>query len=345
MNALPLATWLLFACGPPDADGDGVDNSRERALGLDPFDVDSDRDGLEDGDELAAGTDPLDPDTDDDAILDGNEAAAGTDPLDPDTDDDGLTDGDELVAGSDPLDPDTDGDGLGDGDEVAYGADPTVVDSDGDTYSDFHEVVEKTDPSDPNNRIYTGYWPYVYDKDGLNAPVVDVTTPVDDQGSFLVLGEPFARISGIDQHRERVDLYDFYDPDGTPVVLHMVAMWHTHSHDVGGWLEGQGADHAFEERHSGVRRAVDRGDLRWVTIIAEGWSLDTGDPQEAADWHDLYPLADSLVITDELGNLRLYTGVQAWPHLLLLEGDLTVAALPGDAGFNDVLDALSERFP
>jgi len=137
---------------PPDADGDGLTDMEEAALGTDPTDPDTDSDGVGDLQEFegpdetpATGdeTDPLDSDTDDDGLADG--AELDTDPLRADTDGDGLPDGLESGVAvalegvnslggvptegtafwavldadpssvTDPLNPDTDGDGIPDG--------------------------------------------------------------------------------------------------------------------------------------------------------------------------------------------------------------------------------------
>ncbi|QLH80895.1 VWA domain-containing protein [Halosimplex pelagicum] len=70
--------------GVPDPaeqlDADGLNNSREQALGTHPRLNDTDFDGLRDDHELANGTDPLDPDTDGDGVPDGKEMRFGTDP-------------------------------------------------------------------------------------------------------------------------------------------------------------------------------------------------------------------------------------------------------------------------
>ncbi|MCD8107920.1 MAG: VWA domain-containing protein [Oscillospiraceae bacterium] len=65
-----------------DADGDGLTNGEEEALGLNPICRDSDYDGLSDYDELYVyGTDPLNDDTDGDGVNDGTEVSVGSNPL------------------------------------------------------------------------------------------------------------------------------------------------------------------------------------------------------------------------------------------------------------------------
>ena len=139
---------------PPDADGDGLSDVTEGALGTDPNNPDTDGDGLLDGDEVFLHlTDPLDPDTDGDTLLDGEEVNIhGSDPLDPDTDGDTLPDGDEVnIHGTDPTDADTDGDFLDDADELnVHNTDPTDADTDGGGVDDGIEVLFNfTDPLDP----------------------------------------------------------------------------------------------------------------------------------------------------------------------------------------------------
>lgn len=104
-----------------DADGDGLTNGEEAALGTDPDNADTDGDGRDDGDEVGATdfpSNPLDPDSDDDGLGDLEEEARDweTDAFDPDTDDDDrLSDGDEVhTHGTHPHLPDTDDDRLSD---------------------------------------------------------------------------------------------------------------------------------------------------------------------------------------------------------------------------------------
>ncbi len=148
-----------------DWDGDGLINSWEWRLGLNPNDPDTDNDGIPDGNEdadgdgltnlqeiVTYGTDPLDWDTDDDGLGDGWEAQYGLNPRDTDTDNDGILDPDEdpdgdgltnlqeQAKGTNPLDPDSDDDGLTDGDEVSRGTDPLDPDSDNDGLTDGQEV-------------------------------------------------------------------------------------------------------------------------------------------------------------------------------------------------------------
>ena len=90
-----------------DRDGDGLPDTLEMALGLDPNNPDTDGDGILDGDEdldqdgltniqeFAIGHNPGLADSDGDGVLDGDE----------DSDRDGWVDGIEVATMSDPLDP------------------------------------------------------------------------------------------------------------------------------------------------------------------------------------------------------------------------------------------------
>lgn len=144
---------LTALSGTGDADGDGLTNEREAALGTDPLKPDSDGDKLLDREEVEThSTNPLDPDTDDDKLSDGDEIQTHkTDPRNPDMDGDGRVDGDEIAGGSDPRNPDTDGDGLRDGDEIKLEVDPRNPDSDGDGLKDGQENANCPRPRVPDS--------------------------------------------------------------------------------------------------------------------------------------------------------------------------------------------------
>ena len=137
-----------------DADGDGLSDGEEVALGTSPRFADTDRDGMPDGWEVENGLDPLSAegdngasgDPDGDGLGNRDEFVRGTDPRVADTDGDGLSDGDEVLCKADPLVADTDGDGLSDGDEVALGTSPTKTDTDGDWMTDAWEAANGLDP-------------------------------------------------------------------------------------------------------------------------------------------------------------------------------------------------------
>ena len=137
-----------------DADGDGLSDAEEEALGTDPTLADSDVDGLPDGAEKRGGTDPTSGDTDSDGLGDGEEdknkdgkvEAGETDPQKADTDGGGVNDGAEVKYGMDPLKKGDDNPDLilkaagattdvkdGDADGVADGADKCPATASGET--------------------------------------------------------------------------------------------------------------------------------------------------------------------------------------------------------------------
>ena len=92
-----------------DTDGDGIPDSAEIQLGMDPRNPvdaqeDFDRDGLINLREYQLGTDIRKADTDGDGLNDGDEVARGTNPLLADSDGDLIPDGVEVTTNTNPLD-------------------------------------------------------------------------------------------------------------------------------------------------------------------------------------------------------------------------------------------------
>jgi len=127
----------FFVIAGPDSDQDGVPDSVELLLGLDPHNPDSDGNGVPDGLE----------DFDNDGLPNAYEVLLGTDPTKPDTNGNGIKDGDE----------DFDGDGLTNRQEFLFGTNPVLADSDGDGWNDEAEVTAGTDPLDPNSMPAAGF--------------------------------------------------------------------------------------------------------------------------------------------------------------------------------------------
>ena len=178
---------LIISAGFLDVDGDGLPDTWEQAVGLDPANVDSDGDTIPDAVEVGDIESPfdtdadeiidaLDDDSDGDGVEDAEEAGDGDIETDPaDTDEDGTpdyrdddSDGDQVrddtdncrVAANpdqsdldadgfgDDCDDDRDGDGLDNEIELILGLDPSNPDTDGDGIPDFTEVVDADSPAD-----------------------------------------------------------------------------------------------------------------------------------------------------------------------------------------------------
>ncbi|MEZ4317583.1 MAG: hypothetical protein R3F61_08760 [Myxococcota bacterium] len=253
-----------------------------------------------------------------------------------DSDLDGLDDAEEKALGTDPANPDTDGDGLVDGAEVARSTDPLAPDTDGDGYTDRDEVHEGTDPLDPESRIYTGGWPYVFDKSGIPS----------DSGSFLAVGATFVRMQLVDAHGEIVDLYDFYNAD-RPVVIDVSAEWCPPCQDLSAWIAGNDPESGYGSVWGAGPQRIADGEVYWLTLMAEDVQGRPPDPELAERWESAFPSDDTVVVlSDEPQLSKDYAGVVSWPSLFLLEPDLTLSASipnPEDGSVVPVLEELRRR--
>ncbi|MHA1684150.1 MAG: caspase family protein [Promethearchaeota archaeon] len=146
--------WGANVSASLDSDSDGLVDSDEVGLSMNPWNPDTDGDNISDDDELTYGFDPLVNDSETDYDFDGiptlYEIDNGLNPtvsnIGVDTDGDGADDPVEYTMGSDPNNVDTDGDGLQDGHECDIGTDPCESDTDGDGFDDGKEEKAGTDP-------------------------------------------------------------------------------------------------------------------------------------------------------------------------------------------------------
>ena len=261
-----------------------------------------------------------------------------------DADGDGLTDAEEAELGTDPADPDTDDDGLSDGEEVNETlTDPLLVDTDGDTYRDPDEIHVGTSPTNPQDRIYTGYWPYNPRRD-------DLFDPGFSDSVYVPVGSTFGRFRGMDRFGEDVDLYDFMSQDRLVVIDGAAALAGcAPCKAVSQWLAG-GADSAqLEPRFGEVRAAIDAGEISWITVLVYGAAIRTPSTlDDVVNWHRSYPNDRIPVLTDSDGVLadavnridNVPPGKLLFPYYTLLDSSRNVV-FRGET--EDLLQELKDR--
>ena len=124
--------WQFYVLGGADSDHDGIPDSVEIALGLNPSNPSTYNDGILDGNRDLNG----------DGLRVSWKIRYGYDPLKHDSFNDGILDKDR----------DPDADGLTNLQEQNYGTDPFKIDTDGDGWSDDAEITVGSNPLDPNSR-------------------------------------------------------------------------------------------------------------------------------------------------------------------------------------------------
>jgi len=226
---------------------------------------------------------------------------------------------------------DSDGDGLSDQYELSIGTDPNLMDTDGDTYLDPWELTEGTDPTDPHSRIYQGYWPYNPDKDlmpGTSAPTAE-------------LGAPFQRLQLVDQYGDTVDLYDFAYAGGVPVVIMTTTTWVSPGQTMSKWITGM--DSSWNDYWPSVPRAVEAGELLWITVLVEDGLGGSPDEATCADYDATYPHDLIPVLADGEAVFVDYVQLNFWPHLILLD-EAFVVEMTTVGSYEPILDELENRF-
>ncbi|MBK1833263.1 hypothetical protein [Roseibacillus ishigakijimensis] len=219
--------------GMGDPDSDGLNNSTEYSLGLDPNDEDSDDDGLSDGVEVnEEGTNPLLADTDGDGLSDGGEVSGGlTDPKLADTDSDGVDDGID----GEPANPnnDDDGDGL-----------TNVQETEG-TLNPYLSGALGPPPGDPTN-------PLAMDSDGDG--LADRTEIEDSNGSVT---DPNRVDTDVDGIQDAIEIESNSDPvSAESVPVFASVNWSAEVFDAASDLSNEGALE-FAENYNGSDLTVD----------------------------------------------------------------------------------------
>ena len=235
---------------------------------------------------------------------------------------------------------DSDNDGLTDEEEAALGTDPNKKDTDGDIYWDSWEVTEGTDPLDPEDRIYTGYWPYNPDKDDL------------DPGGWNVIGKfkdsRFPRDQFLDQNGEFVDNYDFSEypsatnPEGTYIIVDLSAVWCGPCHTVADWI-AKGNNPDLEAAYPTIRAKVHEGRVFWHTYLIEDASGNPPALSDSQNWAAQHPDPYVPVFVDEAQRTNIAYGVGSIPHFFITGPDMLLEYFPpaGESGYEtlSIIDA------
>jgi hypothetical protein len=293
--------------------------------------------GLDGSGDGGDGADDGGDDGTDDGADDGSSGDGSDDGGDDGSGDDGET--------TEPADPDSDGDGLPDSEEEELGTDPNKKDTDEDSYWDPWEINEGTDPLNYDSRIYTGFWPYNPNKDDLH------------QGTWgesgKSKGDPFPRISLIDQHGESLDFYDLSqfgknESEGHPgawIIIDISAMWCGPCNNIAQWLAYNSGPEAatLNAEFPTIRDKVHSGTFLWVTTLYEDSNSQQADAADVAAWANQYDDPWIPVLVDDGKQIAMRYGSEYIPFFFLVHPEMFTEYWNED-GFA-TLAAIEEHWP
>lgn len=287
-----------------DIDSDGLLNSEEIALGMNPYSPDSDEDGVLDFEEVRTfKSNPLATDSDLDGLGDAEEAYnLRTDLLKTDSDDDGLSDFDEVrLYKTNPVLKDSDGDNLADAAEFQKGANPMSGDTDGDGVSDF----------DDNCPTFFG----LREKDGCPDPApsiadaANVTVNFNGEGKDIVIHDTVYVFREMKNIREN----ESYTPYGinfeagksvireeSEIILDDVARWLKNSPEI--TVEVRGHTDADGPEEYNAKLAEARADAVRVYLMSQGIN---GDRLEVKGFGEYQPVASNGAVKGKARNRRI----------------------------------------
>ncbi len=84
------------------------------------------------------------------------------------------------------------------------------------------------------------------------------------------------------------------------------------------------------------------GDLVWITVLAENYYGQAPTAEETNDWFKDHRNAKIPVLGPADDDILSHVGLRSWPHVVVLNGDLTVAFVPGeDEDFSTSFDFIA----
>lgn len=255
---------------------------------------------------------------------------------DQDTDGDGLMDSEESTFGTDPAVADSDEDGLSDKEEFDLGTSGTSADTDEDGYTDADEVSAGVDPTDASSVIYTGGWPYNADKDSMEDP---------GWGGGHGSGDMFPRFAWTDQFGETVDIYDYANDSGVPIILDLSGVWCYWCNEVAKWMDGKN-NNAIADYYEGegwydeLPDMVANGEVYWVTVLDADVNGAAIHDEDLVGWYETYDNPDIAILGDADMELASFLSVRGYPSALAINSDMTIEKYSA----NDYTKAFSEAY-